>query len=60
LLIHSNIGDTILDPFGGSFSTAIACHDERRNFIGSEINEKHFDKAYKRLRIHVRQLDLFK
>ena len=60
LLIHSNIGDTILDPFGGSFSTAIACHDERRNFIGSEIDEVFFDKAYKRLRMHVRQLDLFK
>lgn len=31
----SNEGDLILDTFGGSFSTAFACHNTNRNFIGS-------------------------
>lgn len=35
----SNPGDTILDPFGGSFSTRDASLSLDRNFIGFEINE---------------------
>lgn len=39
ILYSSNPGDTILDPFGGSFSTRDAALSADRNFIGFEINE---------------------
>lgn len=41
IILHSsNEGDLIFDGFMGSFSTAIACHKEKRNFIGTELDEK--------------------
>lgn len=41
IILHSsNEGDLIFDGFMGSFSTAIACHKEKRNFIGAELDEK--------------------
>jgi DNA modification methylase len=33
--------DLILDPFIGSGSTAVACVQLKRNFIGFEIEEKY-------------------
>lgn len=47
---YSNPGDTVLDPFMGSGTTAVACAMERRNFIGFEIDENYFNLANKRLR----------
>jgi site-specific DNA-methyltransferase (adenine-specific) len=43
---------TILDPFCGSGSTAIACKNLNRNFICFEINEKYAEIANDRLRRH--------
>lgn len=45
----SNTGDTVLDPFVGIGSTAIACKHLDRNFIGCEIDKKYFDIATQRL-----------
>lgn len=56
LMIHSNENDIVLDPYAGSFSTAIACHDLKRNFIGFEIDKDYFQKAQKRIREHQMQL----
>ena len=47
--IHSNPGDLIFDPFSGSGTTAVACKNLRRNFIGSEIEKEYYEKAIKRL-----------
>lgn len=47
--IHSNPGDLVFDPFCGSGTTAVACKNLNRNFIGSEIDKDYFDKAIKRL-----------
>lgn len=52
-------GDTVLDCFSGSGTTAIACHNTNRNFIGCEIEKKHFDVSVKRIRNHVGQTKLF-
>lgn len=49
LKIHSNEGNLVFDPFFGSGSTAEACKNLNRRFIGSEIDKKYFDKAVKRL-----------
>lgn len=46
----SNEGDLILDPFMGSWTTARACKDLGRNFIGFEISEKYCAIGEERLR----------
>ena len=44
-----NKDDLILDPFMGSGTTAVACKQLGRNFIGFEISQKYVDIANKRL-----------
>ncbi|MBT9164370.1 MAG: Modification methylase DpnIIB [candidate division WS2 bacterium] len=49
LLIHSNEGDIVLDPFLGSGTTAVACKQLGRRFIGCDINAKYCEIAKKRI-----------
>jgi site-specific DNA-methyltransferase (adenine-specific) len=46
---YSNSDDLILDPFMGSGSTAIACINTGRKFIGIEKDNHFFDVACKRI-----------
>lgn len=50
---------TILDPFMGSGSTGVACHDLGRRFIGIEIDQKYFDVACYRIEEAQKQTSLF-
>ena len=52
-------GDTVLDPFIGSGTTAIACIKEKRYFIGFELNKEYYDKACKRIKLEQAQPTLF-
>lgn len=45
----SKPGDVVLDTFVGSGSTAIACRDLGREFVGCEMGEVEFDGAVGRL-----------
>ena len=56
---YSNEGDTILDNWMGSGTTAIACIKEKRNFIGFELNKEYYDKACKRIKLEMAQPTLF-
>lgn len=47
----SRPGDVVLDTFVGSGSTAIACRDMGREFIGCEMGTVEFDGAVQRLSI---------
>ena len=47
---YSEEGQTILDPFLGSGTTAVACKHLKRNYIGIEISEKYCKIARQRLR----------
>jgi DNA modification methylase len=47
--IHSNKGSIVLDCFGGSFSTGLACMELEREFIGIEIDTEIFNSAKKRV-----------
>lgn len=47
LLLSSNEGETVLDPFMGSGSTGIASQLTNRNFIGIEKDREIFNKAIK-------------
>ena len=49
ILQSSNEGDLVLDPFMGSGTTAIACINTGRNFIGFEINKHYCDIANERI-----------
>ena len=49
LLIHSNEGDTVLDPFMGSGTTGVACVNTNRRFIGIELDKGYFDIAKQRI-----------
>jgi site-specific DNA-methyltransferase (adenine-specific) len=50
IISWSNEGDTILDPFMGSGTTAVACKRTGRNFIGCDLEQKYVDIANKRLK----------
>jgi len=55
-------GELVLDPFAGSATTAVACINLNRNFIGYEIDEHFYDVARKRIdeAIAQREQSLFK
>ena len=50
---------TIIDPFLGSGTTALACLKYNRNFIGIELDPKYFEIAIQRIKNHVSQQKLF-
>lgn len=56
LMVHSNEGDLILDPFMGSGTTGVACVRNGRKFIGIELNEKYFDIACRRIEAETKQM----
>lgn len=45
----TNEGDTVLDPFGGSFSTALAALQTNRKAISFEIDENYYTLGKQRL-----------
>ena len=47
--ISTNKGDTVLDCFMGSGTTAIACHNLNRNFIGIEKDESYYINSLERI-----------
>ncbi len=49
ILINTKEGNTILDPFGGVGTTAVACKESNRNFILFEISKKYCQIARERL-----------
>lgn len=49
LALTTKEGDLVVDPFSGSASTAVACFNTNRNFIGYEIDLEYFQKAKERV-----------
>ena len=49
----SKEGDTVIDPFMGSGTTAIACMNIKRKFIGFEIDKKRFDSIETRVNTNI-------
>ena len=58
ILDFTNPGDTILDPFLGSGTTAVAALKTGRNFIGIEIDPKYCEIAQKRVDAELAQTRL--
>ncbi|MBE9909358.1 site-specific DNA-methyltransferase [Enterococcus casseliflavus] len=57
--IYTKKGDLILDNCMGSGTTAVACLNTERHFIGFETNAEYYTKAIDRIQKDVTQLDLF-
>jgi site-specific DNA-methyltransferase (adenine-specific) len=55
----SQEGDLVFDGFMGSYTTAIACYKEKRNFIGTELDEKWCKLGQKKLENLRTQTTLF-
>ena len=49
-LIRATKAETVLDPFMGSGTTGVAAVRESRDFVGIEIEPKHFNTAFERIR----------
>ena len=49
ILSATEEGETVLDAFAGSGTTALACQQLNRKFVGFEIQEKYYDIALTRL-----------
>ena len=59
IISWSNPGDTVLDPFLGSGTTAVAALREKRHFIGFELNRDYYDIALRRIKLEQQQQTLF-
>lgn len=61
ILNSSHEGDLIFDPFLGSGTTAVACKQLNRQYIGFEIDKQYYDIANNRLNgINQKELKLIK
>ena len=59
ILTWTNDGDTVLDPFMGSGTTAVACIKTNRHYIGFEMNKDYYNMSIKRVSAEKCQLVLF-
>lgn len=58
ILSWSDKGDTVLDPFSGSGTTAIEALNNGRAFIGFEISQEYYEKSQKRIQNETAQISL--
>lgn len=49
---YSNENEVVLDNCIGSGSTAIACLNTNRNYIGFELDKTYYDNAVDRIKVH--------
>ena len=56
---YTNKGETVLDNCMGSGTTAIACINTERNFIGFELDKTYYEKSLERIKNHTTQTDIF-
>ena len=55
---YSHKGDTVLDPFAGSFTTSLSAIKLERNSIGVDINKEFIEVGKKRLGVNRKQMTL--
>ena len=47
---HSNEGDLVLDCFAGAATTAVACMNTGRDFVGCELDQVYYEKSMERIK----------
>lgn len=58
LALVTQPGDIVLDPFSGSCSTAVACINTNRKYIGFEIDKEYYDAGIHRINETLKDLKL--
>jgi DNA modification methylase len=58
ILLTTNENDVVLDLFMGSGTTAVACINTNRQYIGFELDTNYFNIANKRIENHTQQLSI--
>lgn len=53
---YTNEGETVLDNCMGSGTTAIACINTNRNYVGFEMDKTYYDLSLKRIEDHLHKL----
>ena len=56
---YTTEGETVSDNCMGSGTTAIACINTDRNYIGFELDKTYYEKSLKRIKEHTTQTDIF-
>lgn len=56
---YTNEGEVVLDNCMGSGTTAIACLNTSRHYVGFELDKNYYNKALERIKNNVTQLELF-
>lgn len=56
-ILNSIEGDVVLDPFMGSGTTAIACLNTNRKYIGFELDKEYYNKSIERIDIHRKEMN---
>lgn len=57
ILLTTEPGDLVIDPFCGSGTTAVACLNTKRRFLGFEIDTVYADMANERMAEHALKLE---
>ena len=57
--MFSFAGDVVLDPFSGSFATAIAAFRSGRNSVSNELDPVYFEQGIANLKVALQQQPLF-
>ena len=55
---YTNENETVLDNCMGSGTTAIACMNTNRNYIGFELDKEYYEKSLERIKNHTSENDL--
>jgi|SRR5699024_2392122 len=56
---YTDKNETVLDNCMGSGTTAIACMNTERNYIGFELDKTYYEKSLERIKEHTTQTDIF-
>lgn len=59
VMLSSNDGELVIDPFSGSGTTAMACETLGRNYVCFEKNEKFYKASVQRINAAKSQLKIF-
>ncbi|MED2229163.1 site-specific DNA-methyltransferase, partial [Bacillus thuringiensis] len=54
---YTKEGETVLDNCMGSFTTAIACINTNRNYIGFEMDEEYWKLGNERVERHIQTIE---
>lgn len=52
ILMTTREGDLVFDPFMGCGTTAIACLNTNRNYVGCEVDKQYYDACLTRIKNH--------